>query len=144
MACKRFTYCPYNGAIYRIWSANTVCHRDSGETRRQRCKILAAEEAYLRAKGKLTAPRLQAINQARFEMSRLAWREDRNVAMEIFREILDADRHFVPLGNQPGGHHPPLSYRVLFRLFGFAAAEMIAEQVHAVRSWQAGKSGAST
>ena len=144
MAGKRFTYCPYNGAIYRIWSADTVCRRDSGEVRRQRRKILAAEEEHLRANGELTAPRLQAINQARFEMSRLAWREDRNAAMEIFQDILDADRQFVPLGNQPGGHHPPLTYRALFRLFGFTAAERIAEQVHVLRSRLTTKSQAST
>jgi hypothetical protein len=36
--------------------------------------------------------------------------------------------------HQPDGHHSPLTYRVLFRLFGFTAAERIAEQVHALRS----------
>jgi glycosyltransferase involved in cell wall biosynthesis len=143
-AGKRFTYCPYNGAIYRIWSTDTVCHRDRGEVRRQRRKILAAEEEHLRATGELTAPRLQAINQARFEMSRLAWREDRNEAMQIFQDVLDADRHFVPLSNQPGGHHPPLTYRVFFRFLGFAATEKIAEQVHALRSRFAASSQAST
>lgn len=131
---KRFTYCPHNGAVYRVWSTSTVCHRDSNEVRRQRRKILADEEAYLRANGELDAARLQAINQARFEMSRLAWRQDRDVALDILREILDANPYFRPLGNQPGGHHPPLIYRMLFRAFGFVTAEKTAELVHTFRS----------
>lgn len=144
MAGKSFTHSPYNGAIYRIWSTNTVCHRDSGEVRRQRRKILSVSESHLLGIEKLTRARLQAINQARFELARLAWREDRNVAMEIFRDIVEVDPHFVPLSNQPGGHHPPLSYRILFRLFGFDVAEMIAEQVHTLRSQWAAKTRSST
>lgn len=133
-AGKNFVYCPHNGAIYRIWSADTLCHRDDGEVRRQRRAILAAEEAHLRVAGELTATRLQAINQARFEMARLAWRKDRSAAMAIVQDILAADRRFVPLGNQPGGHHPPLTYRALYRLLGFAAAETVAERVHTLRA----------
>lgn len=133
-AGKRFAYCPHNGAIYRIWSADTLCHRDGVEVRRQRCAILAAEEAHLRDAGELTATRLQAINQARFEMARLAWRQDRNAAMAIFQDILATDRRFVPLGDQPGGHHPPLTYRALYRLLGFVAAETVAERIHALRA----------
>lgn len=133
-AGKRFAYCPHNGAIYRIWSGDTLCHRDDAEVRRQRCAILAAEETHLRGAGKLTVTRLQAINQARFEMARLAWRQDRNAAMAIFQDILATDRRFVPLGEQPGGHHPPLTYRALYRLLGFVAAETVAERIHALRA----------
>jgi Glycosyl transferase family 2 len=134
MAGKRFKFCPHNGAVYRIWSNDTVCHRDNGEVRRQRLKVLAAEEMHLRANGELTAPRLAAISQARFEMARIAWREDRAVAREIFETLLASSPGFVPLGNQPGGHHPPLAYRVLWRLLGFRTAEVIAEQLSAIRS----------
>ncbi|MGJ0396973.1 MAG: glycosyltransferase family 2 protein [Methylocystis sp.] len=133
-AGKRFVYGPHNGAVYRIWSADTLCHKDAGEVRRRRCDILAAEEAHLRGAGELTAIRLQAINQARFEMARLAWREERSAAMAILQDILAADRRFVPLGNQPGGHHPPLTYRALYRILGFAVAESVAERVHALRA----------
>ncbi len=144
VAGKRFTYCPHNGAIYRIWGNDTVSRRDAGAVRRQRRKILTEEENHLRSNGELTAPRLQAINQARFEMSRLAWREDRTAALEIFQDIISVDRHFVPLGNQPGGHHPPLTYRVLFRLLGFAGTEKVADQVHAFRSRFMARSRVST
>ncbi len=142
-AGKRFVYCPHNGAIYRIWSGDTLCHRDGGEVRRRRRAILAAEEAHLRSAGELTGIRLQAINQARFEMARLAWREDRSAAMAIVQDILAADRRFVPLGNQPGGHHPPLTYRVLYRLLGFVAAETVAEQIHLLRARRADRRRAS-
>ncbi|MGD9657294.1 MAG: glycosyltransferase [Methylocystis sp.] len=133
-ARKHFVYCPHNGAIYRIWSADTLCHKDDCEVRRRRRAILADEEAHLRGAGELTATRLQAINQARFEMARLAWRQDRSAAMAIFEDILAADRRFAPLGSQPGGHHPPLIYRALYRLLGFVVAETVAERVHALRA----------
>jgi hypothetical protein len=134
VAGKRFGFCTSNGAIYRIWSKDTVCHRDGGEVRRQRLKVLATEEEHLRVAGELTPLRLQAISQARFEMARLAWRQDRPVAKKIFEQLLASNPDFVPLGNQPGGHHPPLSYRILWRLFGFNTAEAIADQANAVRS----------
>lgn len=142
-AGKRFAYCPHNGAIYRIWSADTVCHRDVSEVRRQRRAILAAQESHLRAAGELTVARLQAINQARFEMSRLAWREDRSTALAIFQDIADSDQHFVPRGAQLGGHHPPFAYRALFRIFGFSVTESIAESVYSLRSWLSGRTRAS-
>jgi len=126
-AGKRFAYCPHNGAIYRIWSEGTVCHRDKPQTRRQRLAILDRGEAFLRAAGDFTPARQSAFSMSRFQMARMTWPEDRAEAMRIVDALLQSEPGFRPLRNQPGGHHPPASYRMLWRLAGFSVAERAAE-----------------
>ena len=133
MAGKRFTYCPLNGAIYRIWSSHTVCHRDKPQVRQRRLEITRRGEYHLKSQGELSTLRRDAINQARFQMARLAWQHDPIEANSIVGEIRKTDPGFHPAGNQPGGHHPPLSYRILWRLFGFRAAESVGAWVRRVR-----------
>ena len=41
-------------------------------------------------------------------------------------QLLDSDPDFQPRGNQPGGHHPPVLYRLLWSLVGFRGAEHVA------------------
>lgn len=127
MANKRFTYCPFNGAMYRIWSDATVCHVDKPRTRRERLEILRREEFFLRSCDQLTALRLHAISQSRFEVARLTWSDDPKEATNIVELLLASDPNFRPLGAQPGGHHPPLLYRLLWPLVGFGGAEKVAD-----------------
>ena len=134
MAGKTFTYCPHNGAIYRIWSVDTVCHRDKPQTRRQRLTILRRAEGFLRQDKALSPQRLEAISMARFQMARLAWPDDPTEATQIVEELLRADPGFRPLANQPGGHHPPALYRLLWRLLGFRAAERAADGARLLRT----------
>jgi glycosyltransferase involved in cell wall biosynthesis len=133
MAGKRFTYCPLNGAIYRIWSTETVCHRDKPQVRQRRLEITRRGESHLLAQGQLSPIRRDAINQARFQMARLAWPHDHAEAESIVAEIRKSDPHFQPAGRQPGGHHPPLSYRILWRLLGFRAAESVGDSMRWLR-----------
>ena len=133
LAGKRFTYCPLNGAMYRIWSQHTVCHRDQPQVRLRRLEITQRAEDFLRERGELTAMRRDAVNMARFQMARLAWRHDRAEALEIVEQLRRSDPGFRPLTNQPGGHHPPASYRLLWRLVGFRWAETIGDWVREVR-----------
>jgi len=133
MAGKSFTYCPLNGAIYRIWSSNTVCHRDQPKVRRRRLAITQQAEDHLRARRELTPARRDAVNMARFQMARLAWRHDQGEAMEIMRTVRQSDPQFRPLTNQPGGHHPPAMYRLLWRCFGFRWAETVGDWARILR-----------
>ena len=133
LAGKQFTYCPLNGAMYRIWSQNTVCHRDQPLVRQRRLEITQRAEDFLRERGELTSLRRDAVNMARFQMARLAWRHNRLEALEIVEKLRRSDPDFSPLTNQPGGHHPPASYRLLWRLVGFRWAETIGDWMRQFR-----------
>jgi glycosyltransferase involved in cell wall biosynthesis len=133
MSGKCFTFCPHKGAMYRIWSKETVCHKDESETRRQRLKILEQAEIFLRDTHRLSSLRQKAISLARFQIARLTWPEDPGEAEKIVDELLRSDPGFRPQGNQPGGHHPPASYRLLWRLLGFRMAENAASAARRLR-----------
>lgn len=121
MAGKRFMYTDANGAVYRQWSEETLWKKDQPRTRRLRLEIEDRMEAFLRARGELTAERQWAINMARFEMARLAWHDNREEARAIVRVIESSSRTFVPAGAAA-----PVFYQLIYRVMGFAAAESAA------------------
>jgi glycosyltransferase involved in cell wall biosynthesis len=121
MAQKRFAYYPSDGAVYRQWSENTVCRRDIREVHRRRLEIEQCIENHLRDKDQLTAERLRAINQARFEIARIAWQYDRELAAELIAQVLRLDPRFSPVGVAA-----PARYRLMFHALGFNGTERIA------------------
>jgi glycosyltransferase involved in cell wall biosynthesis len=121
MAGKRFVYVGAGGAVYRLWSEETLCRRDEALTRRERRKITDRLEAYLEDTGRMTSERRWAINQARFEMARMAWLSNPAEAAEVIAEI----RRSQP-GFRPAEAAAPPVYRIAYRAFGFAAAETLA------------------
>jgi hypothetical protein len=118
---KRFAYHPTNGAVYRQWSTETVCKRNISEVHSRRLEIEQRLENHLREKGQLTWERLRAINQARFEIARIAWQYDSNLAGEIMDQVRSLDPKFSPTGVAAPAH-----YRVVFHSLGFQAAEGLA------------------
>ena len=120
LAGKRFAYHPAGGAVYRRFSGGSVSTRDPALVRRERLKIEQRIEDHLSAVGELTRERQWAINQARFDMARSVWNENRSEARAIFATIASAET-FRPAGSRA----PPL-YRLAYTLFGFEAAERIA------------------
>lgn len=121
MAGKCFTYCSEAGAIYRQWSDQTVCKRDKPETLRQRLEITMRAEDFLRSHRELTPLRLRAISQGRFESARQAWLFDPELASAIVDSIRGSEPQFVPAGTAA-----PWYYRIMYRMFGFRAAERLA------------------
>jgi glycosyltransferase involved in cell wall biosynthesis len=121
IAGKRFAFCPKNGAVYRQWSTETLCKQDVTEVHRRRLELEQRLEDYLRENDKLTSDRLRAINQARFQMARVAWQYDVSVARKIMRQVRELDPEFSPAGIAAPGH-----YRFVFHSFGFSAAERLA------------------
>jgi glycosyltransferase involved in cell wall biosynthesis len=117
-----FSYFGECYAAYRYFSGDdTVSRRNRTEVRRRRLEIEERAEQFLREHDELTPSRLQALNQARFEIARMAWLEDRMAAVEIVRRIKRGQPRFVP--------EPPAarrSYRWIYRIFGFGTAERIA------------------
>ena len=121
IAGKRFVYAEAGGAVYRLWSEQTLCRRDKALTRRERRKITDRLEAHLADNGGLTADRRWSINQARFEMARMAWLSDPAEAAEIIAEIRRSQPGFLPAEAAA-----PPAYRLAYRALGFAAAETLA------------------
>jgi glycosyltransferase involved in cell wall biosynthesis len=116
---KRFKYHKAVGAVYRRFETGSLSTRNPPLVRRERLKIERRLEKHLMAASELTAVRQWAIDQARFDMARSAWNEDRQEARTILADIAAA--RFRP----EGATAPPL-YRLAYRLFGFEAAERIA------------------
>jgi glycosyltransferase involved in cell wall biosynthesis len=121
MADKKFGFHPQSGSIYRQWGENTVCKRNKPEVRRRRLEIELRAEAFLLHRNELTPERRWAINQARFEMARLAWPHDHAEALGIMKVIRRSDHGF-----QPSGAAAPGRYRMAFRAVGFRGAEVLA------------------
>lgn len=122
MAAKKFAFCPSSGAIYRQWSEETLCKRDIKLVHTRRLMIEQRLEDFLRSRGELTASRLFAINLARFEIARTAWRYDRGRSDALIRQIRATDKTFSPRGNAA-----PLHYRLIFHALGFRTAEILAQ-----------------
>jgi glycosyltransferase involved in cell wall biosynthesis len=121
---KRFAYHPTNGAVYRQWSDETVCKKDISEVHRRRLDIEQRLEKHLQEKNKLTLDRLRAINQARFQIARIVWQYDSNLAQEIMKNVHRLDPKFSPKG--PAA---PAFYRWVFHSLGFQTAEQLAAAV---------------
>ncbi len=117
-----FSYFGECHAAYRNWSQNaTVSKRNRAEVRRQRLAIKERAERFLRSRGELTESRLDALNQARFEIARMAWLEDKAEATEIVSVIEQRQPGFVPGLPAARGQ-----YRWVYQNLGFRAAEQFA------------------
>jgi glycosyltransferase involved in cell wall biosynthesis len=121
MSHKRFAYCPSNGAVYRQWSNSTVCSKDISEVHRRRLEIEQRLEDHLRQQEQLTSERLCAINQARFQIARIAWQYDSTLAQDIMSQVQKLDPKFAPTGPAAPPH-----YRLVFHSLGFRTAERLA------------------
>jgi len=118
---KRFRYCDSDGAVYRLWSDNTVSRRDQHAVNLERLHIYADMQAHLLSTNALTAERQGAINQARFEVARQLWTSDRVTALGTMATVRASQPRFTPRGAAG-----PLHYRIIYKLFGFAFAEALA------------------
>lgn len=116
----RFAFCPDAGAVYRSWSDHSVSRRRSDLVREHRLKIIQRAEDHLRQSGQLTDTRLEAVNQARFEIARATWPTQPEAAQSIVRSIHLSQRTFLP------GPPVPALYRTLYAWFGFTFAEGVA------------------
>jgi glycosyltransferase involved in cell wall biosynthesis len=118
---KRFAYCPKNGAVYRQWSTETLCKQNISEVFRRRLEIEQHLEDHLREKNKLTSERLRTVNQARFQIARIAWQYDESLARRIMNQVRKLDPKFSPTGAAA-----PAYYRLAFHALGFGATERLA------------------
>jgi glycosyltransferase involved in cell wall biosynthesis len=113
---------PVAEAVYRRFDGGSVSTGNEPQLVDEILRILDAGEQFLRTHDMLTARRLQAANQTRFDIARKAWNHNRDRASAIMDRIKQGDRNFVP---SPGPEAPG-SYRLAYRLFGFNGAERLA------------------
>jgi glycosyltransferase involved in cell wall biosynthesis len=122
MAQKKFRYTSKADSVYRLGSKATVSRKNPLNTIKFRLKIEAQIEQYLERIGKLNQRRQDAINQARFECARIIWNFDRNWAIQVMSNIQRRTPNF-----SPSRKIVPLTYLILYKLFGFSISEKVAE-----------------
>lgn len=122
IAGKPFAYCEYGGVIYRHWGENTLWRRNVPEVHRRRLEIEQRAEDFLHSTDVMTPQRQHAINMGRFETARIVWQYNRKFAKAIARKIHSTEPTFTPKGLAA-----PQGYQMAVRLFGFAAAETLAD-----------------
>ena len=121
MAGKRFGYCAANGAVWRVWGESSLSTSRAPEVREKRLAIEQRAEDWLREQNALTPDRHAAINEARFQMARVAWREgDRAGAEQAMAALCRSAPGFSPVSE-------PIAYRLLHRALGFRLAETLLE-----------------
>ena len=99
-----------------------VTRKVPGEVDRQRLIIFDRIEHVLTKQKELTIERLQAINDARHQLARKYWQQNRELKNSILEIIRKSDPKYIP----DPGPASPFSYIAVYRLFGFDAAQIIA------------------
>jgi hypothetical protein len=116
----RFVFAPTPHAVYRLWSADTVCRKDPRRTIRVKTSLMDDARAWLTQQDRWTAEHERVAARAFFEMARTLAREDLAEAGRYHSERKAAG--LIALD----GPAAPWSYRLAYRLFGFDFAEKLA------------------
>ncbi len=125
VAGLRFQFTPTPGAVYRIWSEETLCRKDPLLVIRIRTGLFDTLLAHLTENNLLTETHRRELGRACFEMARTFAKHDLAGAAAYH-----AERKAKGL-LRATGPAAPLSYRVIHSLLGFAAAEKIARRMRA-------------
>ena len=126
MAGLRFVFTPTPGAVYRIWSEETLCRKDPLLVIRIRTGLFDTLLGHLSQNNRLTDTHRREFGRACFAMSRTFAQHDLAGATAYHAER--KARGLI----HPAGPAAPLGYRIIHMLFGFTAAEKIAR-------WRRGK-----
>jgi hypothetical protein len=116
----RFVYAPTPGAVYRIWSEQTLCRKDPRKVIRGRTGLIDRLRSWLTENGKWSAAHEAEAARACFEMARTWAKHDAREAVRYANERQKLGMF------RPSGPAAPISYRLAYRLLGFAGAETVA------------------
>lgn len=116
----RWRFCPSPGAVYRVWSEDTVSRKDPLRVVKMRTELTENMLAWLARHDRLLPEHRAAAGQAFFELARTWARHDLEAATAFFEE------HHRRGQIRVAGPAAPLSYRVVCRGFGFRRAERLA------------------
>jgi glycosyltransferase involved in cell wall biosynthesis len=115
-----FQYTPTPGAVYRIWSEQTLCRKDPRLIVKVKTKLIDNLREWMRAKKAWTPQQEALAGRACFEMARTLAKGDRREAVAYHRERRSAGLIHL------SGPAAPASYRAIYRLLGFRGAEQLA------------------
>jgi glycosyltransferase involved in cell wall biosynthesis len=116
----RFQRTPTPGAVYRIWSQETLCRKDPRLTVLTRTKLIDTMREWLQGKREWTAQHQALGGRACFEMARTLARTNLGEAVDYYR----ARRRLGLM--LPEGPAAPRAYRIIHKALGFSTAEIIA------------------
>ena len=116
----RFRFAPTAGAVYRVWSGDTLCRKDPRQVIEVRTGLYRQLATWLRERGSLTPERLALAGRACFEMARTLAKFDLTEAARYHDERKREQLIHV------AGPAAPLAYRAAYRTFGFSFAEKLA------------------
>ena len=120
MAGLRFKFTPTPGAVYRIWSEETLCRKDPLLVIRVRTALFDTLLAHLTEKNLLNETHRRELGRACFEMSRTFAKHDLAGAAAYL--TAQKAKGLIQLS----GPAAPLSYRMIYSMLGFTAAERMA------------------
>jgi hypothetical protein len=121
LAGQRFRYAPTPGAVYRIWSEETLCRKDPRMVARVRTGLIDSLLDWLTRQNKITAQHRAAAGQVFFEQARTMARFDLAEASAFCAERKTRG----PIAAT--GPAAPTSYRLIYSLLGFSTAERVAK-----------------
>jgi hypothetical protein len=116
----RFQRTPSPGAVYRLWSEETLCRKDPRLTVLTRTKLIDQMREWLQQKRKWTDRHQALAGRACFEMARTLARTNLGEAVDYYRERRRAGLML------PEGPAAPRAYRIVHKTLGFSTAEIIA------------------
>lgn len=116
----KIEYVDQPGAVYRIWSEETVCRKDPRKVICQKTELLDECISWLKREGRMQECYHDAAAQACFEMARTWARYDLDEATNYYRERLK--RGMI----RCTGPAAPKMFCWIERVLGFNAAEKIA------------------
>ena len=116
----RFVFAPSPGAVYRIWSEETLCRRDPRLVVQVKTELLDDLHAWMKQRDLWRSEHARTAGRACLEMARTIAKYDVAEAIAYHRER--QARGLIYLD----GPAAPAVYRLTYRLLGFAAAERLA------------------
>ena len=117
-AGRRFLFAPEANAVYRIWSEQTRSHSQGREVIASRTALCEALREWMTARGEWKPEHRKALGQSLLEMARHLASQDLRAGAQYHA----ARKQEVWLA----GPAAPPTYRLVYRGFGFRAAELMA------------------
>lgn len=116
----KFSYAPSPGAVYRIWSEETLCRKDPQLVVKVRTGLIDKLQSWMQEKKLWTAHHGEVAGRACMEMARTLAKYNTAEAGRYHHER--KSRGLIHMD----GPAAPSAYRLVYKLFGFRIAEKLA------------------